>query len=58
MQRGERLRQAEGVNGSQVAVQRKRQTEGVNNLQAAEPVSADRTAEITYVVNINMRKFH
>ena len=35
-----------------------RQAGGVNGSQAAGLISGDRTAEITYVVNINTRKFH
>ena len=31
---------------------------GVNGSQAADLISGDRAAEITYVVNINTRKFH
>ena len=40
------------------AVQRSVQTAEVKGSQAAGPVSADRTTEITYVVNTNSRKFH
>ena len=39
-------------------VQKSVLTAEVKDSQAAGPVSADRTAEITYVVNTNSRKFH